>query len=164
MSALSSSIAIVLLASLAMVGCSERAEQPHVEAAPTMSSTQSNAPLAAATQKDSQNALHAKITTGAMTASYRAHFEDGQLKRIAEERRDGAKPRQKGEYTFYGARLVEYTGDKLDGGDIRLQFDMQGALLSPRGALTDAEVGAVVNRAQLLRSHALAQRSTQSHY
>jgi hypothetical protein len=110
-------------------------------------------------------ALHAKLNAGGIPAEYVAHFEAEQLARIDEQRQPLNVASLRSAYTFKGARLLSYRGAKLsDAAQIDLQFDLQGALQSGQGPnVTDAEIAAIRNRAQLLRSHALAQRATKLH-
>lgn len=121
-------------------------------------------PAAAALPPESENVLHAELSSGATHIEYAAQFEADQLTRIVEHRRrDGAV--FEGEYEFKGARLLHYSGTKLaDSTMLDLRFDMQGVLQSGAGPnVSEEDVRAVKNRAQLLRSHALAQKDTRGH-
>ncbi|HKS58159.1 MAG TPA: hypothetical protein VJS12_22880, partial [Steroidobacteraceae bacterium] len=84
--------------------------------------------------------------------------------RIVEQRADS----RQGTYDFRGARLLHYSGSGLSTADpIELRFDLQGALTLSKagaGAVPAEEVSAIRERAQLLRSHALAQRSSRDHH
>jgi hypothetical protein len=99
-----------------------------------------------------------------MPSEYAAHFESGQLVRITEDRQADAVAHA-GEYTFKGARLIAYRGAALSASSaVDLQFDMQGMLQSGQGPdVTQEDISAIRGRAQLLRSHALAQRATRTH-
>jgi hypothetical protein len=110
-------------------------------------------------------ALHAKLNAGGIPAEYVAHFEAHQLARIDEQRQAPNNALLRSEYTFKGARLLSYRGAQpSDVGQLDLQFDMQGVLQSGQGPnVSDEEIAAIRNRAQLLRSHALAQRATKMH-
>jgi hypothetical protein len=110
-------------------------------------------------------ALHAKLNVGGIPAEYVAHFEASQLARIDEQRQAPNSAPLRSEYTFKGARLLSYRGAKLsDVAQLDLQFDMQGVLQSGQGPnVSDEEIAAIRNRAQLLRSHALGQRATKMH-
>jgi hypothetical protein len=111
------------------------------------------------------NAMRAKLNAGGIPSEYAAHFENSQLVRISELRQSADAGSRAGEYTFNGARLLAYRGAKLsDSAALDLRFDMQGTLHSRQGAdVTEEDVSAIRGRAQLLRSHALAQRATRSH-
>jgi hypothetical protein len=110
-------------------------------------------------------AVRAKLNAGGIPAVYVAHFEMDQLARIDEQRQIPDVAPLRSEYTFKGARLLSYRGAKLsDAAQLDLQFDMQGVLQSGQGPnVNDEEIAAIRNRAQLLRSHALAQRATKMH-
>jgi len=136
--------------------CSERHSQPPPPAAP--------ATQAAENQKaESPDVVRATVTAAGIRAQYTAYFDDDQLDRIVESR----EPTGDGEYVFYGARLTQYKGAALNSpAHIELTFDMQSGVTkrsSDPTALTDMEIGAIRNRAELLRSLALARRSTRSH-
>lgn len=115
----------------------------------------------------SQDVIKAALPMGNVAATYRASFEAGQLKRIAEERKPQGAAALRGNYVFYGARLIEYSGAALQSdATLELHFDMQGGLMSAAGSAgkpDEAELSAIRNRAQLLRSHALARKSTRAH-
>jgi hypothetical protein len=123
------------------------------------------APAAPASAPQLQT-LKGELTTSGTHVSYDAIFKDGHLSHIVETR-GPADPAHRGDYEFYGARLLHYKGGTLtDGTAIELEFNMQGALTSthaPR-AVTTEEVAAVRTRAELLRNHALAQESVRSHH
>lgn len=114
-----------------------------------------------------QDVLTAQIAAGGIPASYEAAFEDGQLRRIVEQRGAEGAAEREGQYVFYGARLIEFSGAALQSDNsIELTFDTQGTLTSSggiHGTPDEAEVSAIRNRAQLLRSHALARRSVHAH-
>jgi len=95
---------------------------------------------------------------------YSASFAaQGQLQHIA-EKRVAAGGQANGRYEFYGARLVRYSGEQLQGtGSVVLQFDLQGALLSDAAGLSTTDIAAIKTRGQLLRSHALAQLAVRTH-
>lgn len=107
--------------------------------------------------------LKASATAAGVRTKYAAYFEDGQLTRIAEAR----EPAGNGEYFFHGARLRQYKGAALDSPtNIELTFDLQSGVAARSGnaaAIPDSEIGAIRNRAELLRSLALSRRSTLSH-
>ena len=165
---------IPLLLATLLAGCAKQ-EPPTPQASPAP------AAQAPATQEDDPNVMRAKLNAGGVTASYAAHFDSEKLVRIEEERRaqDGAA--FSGEYTYQGARLLNYRGAKFAAPDrspsgasagaqerppatLNLEFDMQGKLQSGQGPdINEEDVAALRNRAQLLRSHALAQRTSRGH-
>lgn len=150
-----------LIASLSLIAllsaCSERHPHPPPPAALQTAQPVENG------NAESRDELRATATVAGVGAQYTAHFDDGQLDRIVENR----EPAGNGEYVFHGARLTKYQGIALNSpAHVELTFDMQSGVTSRGGdlaALTDAEIGAIRNRAELLRSLALARRSTQSH-
>jgi hypothetical protein len=142
-------LAVILLG---MVACSREQEAAQTE------------PLVAAqSAAQAGDVLESELTTGGMPATYRATFADNQLRRIGETRAS----RGEGEYEFQGARLMSYVGSPLSGaGPIEIQFNLQGAITmsrAPTGEVSPEEITAIRTRAQLLRSHALAQRATRTH-
>jgi hypothetical protein len=114
-----------------------------------------------------ENFVEATLAAGTTPAKYTAEFEDGKLIRIAEERSPPNADVLRGNYVFYGARLVEYSGaSPQSDATLELRFDTQGGMTSANGSAGepgDAEISAVRNRAQLLRSHALARKSSRDH-
>lgn len=154
--------------------CSQRDPAPSPDAASSSAAPESQTrdtreTLLPSEQEDlaSQEVLKASLPAGEMPATYQAWFDKGTLKRITEERQPERGAALAGEYVFYGARLIEYSGASLQSGArIDLRFDTQGALLSATGSAgkpDDAEISAARNRAQLLRSHALARKASRSH-
>jgi hypothetical protein len=141
-----------------LTACSDRSTP---QSTPEPSSPQTTlAPLDA-----EPGAVRAKLNVGGIPAEYVAHFEMDQLARIDERRQPPNVSPLRSEYTFKGARLLGYRGAKLtDAAQLDLEFDMQGVLQSGHGPnVNDEELAAIRNRAQVLRSHALAQRATQMH-
>jgi hypothetical protein len=108
--------------------------------------------------------LTAKLDAAGIPAKYTAHFDGDKLTRIDEVR--NADGRQ-GEYEFYGARLVKYSGvATASAANLLIEFDMQGTVASAQAdpsPMAHSEINAIRERAQLLRSHALAQRDTRTH-
>jgi len=137
--------------------CSERSPQPPPPTAPPATQADEDK------NSESPDAVRATATTAGVRTQYTAYFDNGQLDRIVESR----EPIGDGEYVFHGARLTQYKGTALNSPThIELTFDMQSGVATRGGdlvALTDAEIGAIRNRAELLRSLALARRQTQSH-
>lgn len=151
--ALISSLGLIALLS----ACSQRHSQtPPPAALPATQAAENK-------NTESPNTLRATVTAAGIPTQYTAYFDSGQLDRIVESR----EPVGDGEYVFHGARLTQYQGAALSSpSHIELTFDMQSGVATRGGdlaALTDAEIGAIRNRAELLRSLALARRSTQSH-
>ena len=99
-----------------------------------------------------------------IAATYAATFGAQEQLRIAERRANS----RNGAYEFRGARLLHYSGSGLSSAEpIELRFDLQGALTLSKagsGPVPPAEISAIRERAQLLRSHALAQRTTRDHH
>ena len=110
------------------------------------------------------NTLSSQINAAGIAAKYDATFEDAERLRIVEQRADS----RTGEYEFRGARLLHYSGGSLSTADpIELRFNLQGALELAKagaGAVPPQEITAIRERAQLLRSHALAQKTSHDHY
>ncbi|MET0499305.1 MAG: hypothetical protein ABW106_13655 [Steroidobacteraceae bacterium] len=110
------------------------------------------------------DSLSAKLTAAGIAVKYRAHFDGSKLARIEETR---TADNRHGEYEFYGARLVKYSGAAFSSAaTLLLEFDMQGAVKLAQATpapLDESEIATVRQRASLLRSHALAQRSTRAH-
>jgi hypothetical protein len=147
---------------LALSACSK-------EPAPAASATPPSTPLVAATPTTHDAAansrtVNSRIDATGVAATYEATFEAGERLRIVEQRADS----RKGEYEFRGARLLHYSGGGLSSQDaIELGFDLRGALTLSKtgaGAVPAEEVSAIRERAQLLRSHALAQQTTRDHH
>jgi hypothetical protein len=146
----------LLFTVLLHAGCSEK-PAPAPDMPPAATATQPAA-------TDSANVTRAKLNAGGVAAQYSAHFDAEKLVRIEEQRQQGGNTFD-GEYTFQGARLLRYRGAKLSQpATLDLEFDLQGSLQSGRGPdVTDEEIAAIRNRAQLLRSHALAERASRAH-
>jgi hypothetical protein len=142
---------------LALGACSK-------EPAPAQSTplAPANTPTQAATTD--AHTLSSRISAAGIAAKYDATFEDGERLRIVEQRADS----RAGEYEFRGARLLHYSGAGLSTADpIELRFDMQGALQLAKagaGSVPPQEISAIRERAQLLRSHALAQKTSRDHH
>lgn len=156
----------IFIATVLLCGCPERQPPPTALSSATQSSEQKESAVTDST--DAQDALKASASLGGIPAKYVAHFEAGQLTRITETRESAAAGAANGEYVFYGARLTQYRGAALNSNsNIELNFDMQGGLTSSNTSAgtnsSDEEARAIRNRAQLLRSVALARRSTVEH-
>jgi hypothetical protein len=112
----------------------------------------------------SATTLSGHLNAAGIAARYDATFADAEQLRIVEQRADS----RTGEYEFRGARLLHYSGGGLTSAEpIELRFNLQGAVelaKSGAGAVAPEEVSAIRERAQLLRSHALAQKTNRNHY
>ena len=101
---------------------------------------------------------------GGIAASYRATFSNGQIQALEETREPNA---QTGAYEFLGARLMKYQGAALSSTEkVELQFDQQGKVLVNRAGnktVSPEEISAIRDRAQSLRSHALAHHDVRGH-
>lgn len=143
---------------LALGACSKQPTPP--QSAPlTPAITQTNEPAANARK------LSGHINAAGVEATYEATFEEEERMRIAELR----SASRHGDYELRGARLLSYAGSGLLSADtIELRFSLQGVLeLAKSGsgaAVSPEEISAIRERAQLLRSHALAQKTTRDHY
>lgn len=120
-----------------------------------------------------------KITTPAGAADYLAYLEGERLVRIEEERTlpDGVA---RAEYQYQDGRLLRFVEirrirsrpEDIAGTDITLDFafDETGELLAARKTIEEqparpeeSEIEGARNRADLLRSHALALQATRKH-
>jgi hypothetical protein len=108
--------------------------------------------------------VNSSINAAGIAATYEATFGAEQQLRIAEQRAGS----RNGQYEFRGGRLLRYSGSGLSSADpIELRFDLQGALTLSKagtGTVPAADVSAIRERAQLLRSHALARKTTRDHH
>ena len=109
--------------------------------------------------------LQGKFAPGGIAASYRATFSNGQIQSLQETREASS---QSGVYEFLGARLMKYRGAALSSAEnIELEFDQRGRVLVNRAGDKTAspeEISAIRDRAQSLRSHALAHRDVRGHF
>lgn len=156
---------------LTLAACSERDQSPPPAQKQTPSAS---APLKPSINVASMQKVSSKLTTAGMATRYDAYFDGQQLKAIVEERQAPSQSAQ-GEYLYMGARLMQYVGGPLpdvaghDAETIEMKLDLQGRLLSvrdredPARAIEPAQVDALRARAELLRSHALTQRSISAH-
>jgi hypothetical protein len=134
---------------------------------PTMTQSAPLTPAIALTNESAANAptLNGRINAAGIAATYEATFDEGERVRITEQRADS----RQGEYELRGARLLHYSGSGLSSADaIELRFSLQGVLELAKsgtgGTVPQEEISAIRERAQLLRSHALAQKTTRDHY
>lgn len=123
--------------------------------------------------------ISGQVTTPAGTADYLAYLEGERLVRIEEERTLVDRV-TRAEYQYQDGRLLRYiemnrvrsTPEGGAGTDIMLDFafDDTGELLAARKTIgeqparpQESEIEAARNRADLLRSHALALQATRTH-
>lgn len=101
---------------------------------------------------------------GGIAAEYRATFSEGQIRTIEETRTADSRT---ADYKFQGARLLKYQGAALGSADtLELEFDLQGKVLVARAGEKEVgpeEISAIRDRAQSLRSHAVAQYAVRGH-
>ena len=133
---------------------------------PTTTQSVPLTPAIAPTNDAAANArtLSGRINAAGIEATYEATFGEQERVRIAEQRAD-----RRGEYELRGARLLHYSGSGLSSADaIELRFSLQGVLELAKsgsgGTVPQEEISAIRERAQLLRSHALVQKTTRDHY
>ena len=148
----------------ALAACSKQSDPPTTPSSDTPLVEQLAADPPAAPVEEFRGAF----APGGIAADYRAIFSSNQIKSIAETRQVGASATvQSGEYEFHGARLIKYQGAALGSAqDIELQFDVQGKVLVARAGentVSAEEISAIRDRAQSLRSHAVAQYAVRGH-
>jgi hypothetical protein len=150
----------IFIASLFIVAACSK--QPEPSPAPTTPLVEQRA---ADTQPARVEEFAGKFAPGGIEASYRATFSDGQIKSVAETRESDG---QSGAYEFLGARLMKYQGAALGSAErIELEFDQQGKVLVSRAGdkeVSPEEIRAIRDRAQSLRSHALAHHDVRGHF
>ena len=121
--------------------------------------------VTSAAQSEAANAKIA-IEANGISGSYTPHYEGDQLVEIREER-SGANGTVQGRYQFRGARLMHYDGAGFEDDDaLSAEFNLDGTLVAARksdGQAAEEEIVQVRRRAQLLRSHALAQHASKMH-
>jgi hypothetical protein len=143
------------------VGCSKQPMPNPAPAEPLVS------PSAATPKPTTNDTFTSSVDAAGIPATYQASFAGAQLERIDETRGKHSASASHNTYEFLGARLMKYTGASLsDDASIELEFSPQGAVTVARSQsreVTAEEIGAIRSRAQLLRSLALAERSTRAH-
>ncbi|HKU13081.1 MAG TPA: hypothetical protein VJQ52_01725 [Steroidobacteraceae bacterium] len=146
---------------LALGACSK---EPATPVAPLVTAPAQARDASADAQPTVTESVSSHVNVAGVAATYDATFAAGQLQSIVEQRADA----HSAEYQFRGARLLHYRGSGLANPEtIELRFDLQGALTLAKagsGTVPAEEISAIRERAQLLRSHALAQRSTRDHH
>jgi hypothetical protein len=156
---------LLVTALLAASGCSKEAAAP-------VTAPSNSTPLVEQSAIDSPAAkvdeFRGSFAPGGIAATYLATFIDDRIKTIQETRKaaEGADERS-GEYEFHGARLMKYHGAALGSADmLQLEFDEQGKVLvahAGANAASAEEITKIRDRAQSLRSHAVAQRALRGH-
>lgn len=149
---------VIAAAAFIVIACSK-------EAAPPITPTTPLVEQSATDPKPARiEAFQGKFAPGGIAASYRATFSDGQIKSLEETREPNAAT---GAYEFLGARLMKYQGTALGSTQkIELAFDQQGKLLVNRAGdkeVSAEEISAIRDRAQSLRSHAVAHHNVRDH-
>lgn len=145
----------VLAALFIAAACSK---QPAPPSAPTTPLVEQGAADARA---DRVEEFRGRFAPGGIATSYRATFSNGQIQSLEETRDANALT---GAYEFHGARLMKYRGAALSSSaQIELAFDEQGKLLVNSAGVSPQEISALRDRAQSLRSHALAHRDVLGH-
>lgn len=150
---LSATIATLLL----VAGCSKEPPPAVPPSAPLVQQS-------AADTSHAKDEFHGSFAPGGIAATYRATFADGKIQSLEETRKATS---QTGTYDYLGARLMKYQGAALNSNDtIELEFDQQGKVLIARAGDKEVpaeEITAIRDRAQSLRSHAVAQHDVQGH-
>lgn len=150
---------LVCIASVLLLGaCKPKApEQPDKPPTPSALTALADADAPPPT-------LTSRINAGGRMTQYGAYFDGQQLTQITETPLDAQGPRA--EYHFHGARLLKYSQSGTTTEVIHLELDEQGRVReasSGTRALAQTEIDAIRSRAQLLRSHALAQQAARMH-
>lgn len=108
--------------------------------------------------------FRSSFAPGGIEANYRATFAEGHIQSLEETRKVTS---QTGSYEFKGARLLKYNGAALDSNDtLELEFDLEGKVLVAKAgdqAASQEQIIAIRDRAQSLRSHAVAQHDVKGH-
>lgn len=151
---------IFVVAAMFMVAaCSKQSETPQPSAATPLVEQSAADPHPGRIEE-----LHGKFAPGGIAATYRATFSDGQIKSLEETREGNA---ESAAYEFLGARLMKYRGAALSSADlIELEFDERGKVLVSRAGdkeVNPEEISAIRDRAQSLRSHAVAIHGVRGH-
>ena len=124
-------------------------------------------PLVTPSAQRESRAPRIQTAAGGIQSSYIPHYEGDQLLKISEERSRANGVPARGQYEFRGARLVRYQGAAFqDDQALSVKFSLEGTLVEARkgdGEAPEDEIVHVRRRAQLLRSHALAQQASKMH-
>lgn len=148
---------MVIATALLAVACSK--EQPAPSPSTPLVERRAADPAPTATEE-----FRSSFAPGGIDAKYRATFSEGQIQSLEETRKATS---QTALYEFRGARLMKYRGAGLTSNDeIELEFDLRGKVLTARAGdkeVDPEEITAIRDRAQSLRSHAVAQHAVQGH-
>lgn len=124
------------------------------------------APSAEAGGDTSIDIFHNELRTGQEISLYQASLQDGRLLWLEEDRSHGAPQPLHARYEFKGALIMRY----VDTSPMEISFDERGrptGIVKNRKTLKldehTANINAIRNRAELLRSHALATRAIRAH-
>jgi hypothetical protein len=158
-------IVAAIVAALVVSGCKPKApEQPSKPPTPTAASA---APVDSAQFNPASDVERPTLTSAIESAGrrtqYVAYFDGTQLARI-EETPEGGGP--VAEYRFLGARLLRFSQTAGSDAGTVLELDDRGGVqraMAGAAAMSQADIDDIRTRAQLLRSHALAQRASKMH-
>lgn len=146
--------------SLLLTGCSKQQTPPSTPLVEQRAADATSLPK----EDIAREEFRGSFAPGGIEAQYRATFSEGKIQSLQETRKATS---QTGTYEFLGARLMKYRGAALGSTqDIELEFDQQGKVLVARSGDKDVsaeEISAIRDRAQSLRSHAVAQHAVQGH-
>ncbi len=131
----------------------------------------------AASTAPAERPVEGTLVSGSVTSKYAATFRNGSLVSIQEDRDAGALGKAGAEYQFKEGRLLRYIelGMRNEpAGKQQVEFDFafddSGEVLAARKTVNDtamkpedADIHAARNRADLLRSHALALKASREH-
>lgn len=135
--------------------------EPKAPEKPNKPPTPNAATLSA--QTESGPAFKSHIDANGKRTAYSAFFDGQQLTQINEA--EGASGGVVSEYRYHGARLLKYSR-AASGETTVLELDDQGRVqraVAGTRELAAAEIDVIRTHAQLLRSHALAQRASRLH-
>lgn len=114
--------------------------------------------------RGSTDEFHGSFALGGIDTTYSATFKEGKIQSLEETRKATS---QTGTYEFLGARLMKYSGAALDSNDtLELVFDQQGKVITAKAGdkeVSAEEITAIRDRAQSLRSHAVARYAVKGH-
>ena len=152
----------LLTAALLIVGCSKEPEHTSASATAKTPLVQPDAADAKPTEQ-----FQGSFAPSGLQANYRASFGANDTITIEETRSSFTPTTPRAVYEFRGARLLKYQGSALHSTDnVELQFDLQGKVLVARSGDKEAsadEITAIRDRAQSLRSHAVARHAVVGH-
>jgi hypothetical protein len=153
-----------LLLVSALASCSKQGEQSSTHASPAVTPRLADG---VHTTHRTEDVMRVEVAAGGIPTTYQAYFSGEQLQRISEMRARSDAESAAGDYEFQGGRLLHYAGQALrNEAPLELRFDLQGKVTlasAGDGSASPEEISEIRARAQLLRSHALAQRAARSH-